>query len=238
MDLAQIVHMIVHMGVVISIAGFLFGSILENQRVRSLLTNLWAALSARLLSPVSFKSDILEIAESVFEALYHRRGRLSLLKLIGIVIVFNGLFVYATAGSMEAQWKIASSYRGGMAIVAFTTFFLFVSCSALFYEFIAYKISKHFIERAREHSNFKYVAINLISLPVVVYGIPLVCYSIGSNAIDHDPGASLGALLLPGIFSPLLPFIGMTGIMGGNQIPLSSRLLMIPAAMSFCLPVV
>ena len=54
--------------------------------------------------------------------------------------------------------------------------------------------------------------------------------------MDRNWGIWGGAIILPGALSPLVPLLGVIGL-SAKEFPTVSRFLMIPSALSYCLPI-
>ncbi|MGB4067217.1 MAG: hypothetical protein WBK08_04210 [Nitrospira sp.] len=238
MTLINLADSLIVLGVFLAMIGFVFGSILENQKVRTLLEDLWAALTVQVESPMLLRARTLEITAHVFGALYHRHGKLSYLKLFAITFVFTVsgcIAVYVDGNKNPRPFEDVSNVMG-----LFTFAFIW-SIGSYLYEYGAYRISRCFLSKATQQNNTIYLGINLAVLILVLYGLPALLMYFGSTQFRSDnPGGTAAiynylvmAIFFAGGFSPALPVFYL--LKKSNY--LFDQILMYPAALSFCFPV-
>lgn len=228
MTLADLTHSLVLLGVCISMLGFVFGSILENKKVRTLLEDFWVALTEQVESPPLLQARTLDITANVFAALYQKNGKLSPVKLLTVTFVFGVTAAFApklgTANSIIRRDSIASD------MVLVTVLWIM---AAYVYEYGAYRISLYFLRRATQHNKKIYLGVNLAVLIFAMYGLPsLVLHYLSTHS--YPKHSSLDLLILFAVGSPLFPAILL---MQSSLNDLFNNLLLLPAALSFCFPV-
>ncbi len=183
-----------------SIAGYLFGVILQNRTLRSGIEHLWFVTANKM--EVDRTTLVLDLLDEVVDSLFRIDGRPSKRKLVVLALLLNSIYI---GGGVLQLFLSASPDFSRVALVGLAIASVLIMTSvAYWWGLIAYAITARYVRRAREQARLLPIAIGGLWICAAFYVVPLGLLFLGRWS-RFNSGDAAASFVLEGMFTIFTP---------------------------------
>lgn len=175
---------------------YIIGALLSSQDLRTKLISLWDAVDSAINR--DHVGDVISIADSLLSAIYRRKGKLSITKLLGVTIVLNGVFIFSVSMSEIIFLKgvgpnssgiFFSTESGILIYYLIIPVVVIILISSALAEYVSYKVTSYFVKLAKAKNSLVPVILDILILLLLFIFLPTL------YAFNRFQGVELPAYL-------------------------------------------